>query len=261
MRVLSLLVILPFVSAKLLLNYNASAGHAASILGRQNLEGWNGAAWPKGQAQNASAFFTTAKDPNGIPAAHVHKGAHFARSEYHMLLGQTAASQTYYIGYRVSFGAGADYQSCPIVFQWKNFDSATVDKDNIPALLVFRQGSTADKYIIDFAAQADPSADQNISQKTLWTKELTHGTIYQFGIVINTAKSGFVQLYFNGRLSTLVNPSTKEHTTKYAGNFFPGQTEPKVGLYGGQATNACDSYIYNVAIGTALVDIAAVAGI
>jgi hypothetical protein len=113
----------------------------------------------------------------------------------------------------------------------------------------------------DFAAQADPAADQNISQKTLWTKELTHGTAYRFGIVINTsATGGFVQLYFNGRLSTMIS-STGEHTTKYAGNFFPGTTEPKVGLYGGQATNACDSYIYNVAIGTTLADIAGVAGI
>ncbi|KAJ7866220.1 hypothetical protein B0H14DRAFT_3862058 [Mycena olivaceomarginata] len=208
-------------------------------------------------AQNASAFFTTAKDPNGIPAAHVHKDAHFTRSEYHMLVGQTAADQTYYIGYHVSFGAGADYESCPI-----NYNPDTVDADNIPALLVFREGSTADQYIIDFAAQADPAADQNISQKTLWTKELTHGTAYRFGIAINTsATGGFVQLYFNSRLSTMISPSTGEHTTKYAGNFFPGTTEPKVGLYGGQATNACDSYIYNVAIGTTLADIAGVAGI
>ncbi|KAF7340348.1 hypothetical protein MVEN_01954000 [Mycena venus] len=264
MRVLSFLaLLLPFASeAKLLLSYDAAAGDAASVLGRQDLEGWGGTKWPSGQGQNASAFFTTAKDPNGVPAAHVHKDAHFARSEYHMLVGQTAASQTYYIGYHVSFGAGADYESCPIVFQWKNYNSDTVDTDNIPALLVFRQGSTADQYIIDFAAEADPTADQNISQKTLWTKELTHGTAYRFGIVINTSPTaGYVQLYFNGRLSTMISPSTGEHTTKYAGNFWPGETEPKVGLYGGQATNACDSYVYGVAIGTTLADIADVAGI
>ncbi|KAJ6511208.1 hypothetical protein C8R45DRAFT_1068960 [Mycena sanguinolenta] len=262
MRVLPLISVLPFASAKLLLNYNASAGDAASVLGLQNLEGWNGAAWPSGQGQNASAFFTTAKDPNGVPAAHVHKDAHFARSEYHMLKGQTAADQTYYIGYRVSFGAGADYESCPIVFQWKNYNSETVDTDDIPVVLVFRQGSTADQYIIDFAAEADPSADENLTQETLWTKEVTHGTTYSFGIVINTSTTdGFVQLYFNGRLSTMIDPSTGEHTTTYSGNFFPGATEPKVGLYGGQATNACDSYIYNVAIGTTLADIADVAGI
>ncbi|KAJ7702829.1 hypothetical protein B0H17DRAFT_922975 [Mycena rosella] len=246
MRIL-LFSLLPFASAKLLLSYDAAAGDAASVLGRQNLEGWGGVAWPKGQAQNSSAFFTTATDPDGVPAAHVHKNAHFARSEYYMLVGQTAADQTYYIGYHVSFGAGVDYQSCPIVFQWKNYNPDTVDTDDIPVSLLFRQGSTADQYII---------------QKTLWTKELTHGTAYRFGIVINTsATSGFLQLYFNGKLSTMINPATGEHTQKYSGNFFPGTTEPKVGLYGGQATKTCDSYIYNFAIGTALADIADVAGI
>jgi hypothetical protein len=166
MRVLPLFGLFPFVSAKLLLSYNASAGDPASVLGKQNLEGWGGAAWPSGQAQNASAYFKTATDPNGVPAAHVHKDAHFVRSEYHMLVGQTTADQTYYIGYYVSFGAGADYQSCPIVFQWcavhecemvnllltnafrKNYNSDTVDTDNIPVLLVFREGSTADQYIM-----------------------------------------------------------------------------------------------------------------
>ncbi|KAJ6490498.1 hypothetical protein DFH09DRAFT_1039887 [Mycena vulgaris] len=263
MRVLPVIFLFPFAFAKILLSYDAGAGDAASVLGRQNLEGYNSAPWPSGQGQNTSAYFTTGKDPSGVPAAHVHKDAHFARSEYHMLVGQTAAEQTYYIGYHVSFGAGVDYQSCPIVFQWKNYNSDTVDTDNIPATLVFRQGSTiADQYIIAFAAEANPSHYEDLTAKTLWTKPLTHGTPYRFGIVINTsATSGFVQLYFNGRLSTMISPSTGEHTTKYAGNFFPGATEPKVGLYGGQATDACDSYIYNVVIGTTLADIADIAGI
>jgi hypothetical protein len=114
----------------------------------------------------------------------------------------------------------------------------------------------------DFAAEADPSADENLTQKTLWTKQLTHGTAYRFGIVINTSTtSGYIQLYFNGKLSTMIDPTTGAHTQKYSGNFFPGTTEPKVGLYGGQATKACDSYIYNVAIGTTLADIANIAGI
>jgi hypothetical protein len=113
-----------------------------------------------------------------------------------------------------------------------------------------------------FAAQADVKAHDLLSKKTLWTREVTHGTAYRFGIVINTSPTGgFVQLYFNGKLTTLVSRSTGEHTTKYSGNFFPGRTEPKVGLYGGDATNACDSYIYNVVIGTTLADIADVAGI
>ncbi|KAJ7866219.1 hypothetical protein B0H14DRAFT_3594558 [Mycena olivaceomarginata] len=242
MYILPLFALLPLASAKLLLNYDATAPPVFSA--NKTL----------GDSTNASAFFTTAKDPNGIPAAHVHNDAHFARSEYHML--------TYCIGYHVSFGAGVDYDSCRIVFQWKKYNPDTVDTDNILVSLVFREGSTADQYIIDFAAEADPSAVQTITQKTLWTKELTHDTAYRFGIVINTsATGGFVQLYFNGKLSTMISPSMGEHTTKYVGNFFPGRSEPKVGLYSGQATKACDSYICNVAIGTTLADIAGVAGI
>ncbi|KAJ6554696.1 hypothetical protein B0H19DRAFT_1072055 [Mycena capillaripes] len=208
MRVLHLFGLFSFASAKILLSYDASAGNPASVLGQQNLQGWDRARWPAGQKQNASAFFTTPTDPNGVPAAHVHKDAHFIRSEYHMLVEKTAADQT------------------------------------------------------SFAAEADPSADDLLSQKTLWTKDVPHGTAYRFGIVINTsATGGIVQLYFNGKLSTMISPSTGEHTTKYSGNFFPGRSEPKVGLYGGQATNPCDSYIYNIVIGTTLADIADVADI
>ncbi|KAJ7291605.1 hypothetical protein C8J57DRAFT_1043879 [Mycena rebaudengoi] len=247
MHTLHLFNLFTLASAKLYLSYDASAKDPASVLGQQNLQGWDRAARPSHQKQNASAFFTTATDPNGVPAAHVHKDAHFIRSEYHMMVKKTAAEQTYYIGYHVSFGTGVGYKSCPIVFQWKNYDADTVRTDNIPVQLAFQKGPTADRYII---------------KKTLWTREVTHGTAYRFGIVINTSPTGgFVQLYFNGKLTTLVSPSTGKHTTKYSSNFFPGRTEPKVGLYGGDATNACDSYIYNVVIGTTLADIADVAGI
>lgn len=67
------------VSATVLVSYNASNGDVVeNSLGRpagglQNLAGWNDVNWPTGQAQNASCFFTTGKDPEGQPAAHVHK--------------------------------------------------------------------------------------------------------------------------------------------------------------------------------------------
>jgi hypothetical protein len=118
MHTLHLFNLFTLASAKLYLSYDASAKDPASVLGQQNLQGWDRAAWPSHQKQNASAFFTTATDPNGVPAAHVHKDAHFIRSEYHMMVKKTAAEQTYYIGYHVSFGTGVDYKSCPIVFQW-----------------------------------------------------------------------------------------------------------------------------------------------
>lgn len=88
------------------------------------------------------------------------------------------------------------------------------------------------------------------------------GKTYQFGIVVNTTPSttdGYVQLYFNGRLSSMISRSTGEHTQKLAGNFFPGgaagAASPKVGLYGNKNAVTDDSYIYNVVVGTTLDDI------
>ncbi|KAF8217042.1 hypothetical protein K438DRAFT_2007726, partial [Mycena galopus ATCC 62051] len=119
--------------------YSAADGDATSVLGLLNLGGYDDAPWPSGQGQNASAFFETATDPNGVPAAHVHKAAHFARAEYHSLKGKTEASTTYYIGYHVMW-QNVDYQT--ICMQWKNYDSNTVSTDDIPVALVFRTDAT-----------------------------------------------------------------------------------------------------------------------
>ncbi|KAI1330340.1 hypothetical protein F5Y16DRAFT_362856 [Xylariaceae sp. FL0255] len=125
--------------AKYLVSYNASAGDATRILGTFDLEGWGREAWPSGKCQNSSVYFKTATDPDGVPAAHVHKDAHFTRAEYHMLNGKTVADTTYYIGYKVRFDA-VDYQT--FVWQWKNYDGSTVGADNVPAVLTF--GKDAD---------------------------------------------------------------------------------------------------------------------
>lgn len=94
------------------------------------------------------------------------------------------------------------------------------------------------------------------------------GETYHFGFVINTTPStteGYVQLYFQGKPATMIDPATGVHTQKLAGNFFPGgqagAVSPKVGLYGDNTPVADDSYIYNVVIGTTLNDIKDVAGI
>ena len=88
------------------------------------------------------------------------------------------------------------------------------------------------------------------------------GKTYTFGLIINTSKTaGFIQLYFNGKLSTLTDPTTKTKTQKLAGDFYPGRADPKVGLYDGKNFKECDSYIYDVVIGTKLADIADVVGI
>lgn len=130
-------------TAKYLVSYNASAGDDPSVLGLLNLNGWNRDPWPPGQSQNSSLYFKTATDPEGVPAAHIHKSAHFTRAEYHMLKDETVADTTYYIGYKVRFDA-VDYQT--FVWQWKNYDSATVDADNVPAVLTFRKDADGPDY-------------------------------------------------------------------------------------------------------------------
>lgn len=69
-----------------------------------------GTTWPQGQSQNASAYFTAARDPSGVPAAHVHREPYFTRSEYHALKGDTVENAMYYIGYRVMW-QNVDYQT------------------------------------------------------------------------------------------------------------------------------------------------------
>lgn len=133
---LPLCLCLTSVGAKYLVSYNASAGDAVSNLGLVNLEGWARADWPSGQAQNSSLFFKTATDPDGAPAAHVHKSASFTRAEYHMLKDDIAKDTTYYIGYKVRFD-DVDYQT--FVWQWKNYDAGTVGVDNVPAVLTFHK--------------------------------------------------------------------------------------------------------------------------
>lgn len=113
-----LLAFLPLVASKVLLRYNPAAGDPASVLGLQNLQGWDGAEWPSGQPQNASAYFKTEKDPSGVPAGHVHRDPHFLRSEYHALNGKTLPDQTYYIGYHAMWKWDDPNVNGMALFQW-----------------------------------------------------------------------------------------------------------------------------------------------
>lgn len=116
------------------------------------------------------------------------------------------------------------------------------------------------------AAIQRPDANPGKNQpKAVWSKELELGTTYQFGIVINTSQTtGFLQMYFNGKLVTMTDPYTNDKTQKLAGNFFPGgeqgAADPKIGMYGGNDV-VDDGYIYNFVLADTLADIKGVAGI
>lgn len=115
MHLLAGFALLPVVLASVLTSYNAANGDQTSKLGLENLTGWNRQEWPDGKADNSSLFFTTGKDPKGVPAAHVHRSPHFVRAEYHSLNKQTLQDMTYFIGYHVSFES-VDVSTK--VFQW-----------------------------------------------------------------------------------------------------------------------------------------------
>lgn len=111
--------------------------------------------------------------------------------------------------------------------------------------------------------KANPTASSG-SSLAVWSKQLTMKKTYTFGIVVSTSQTdGYIQLYFDGTLSTMIDASGT-HTQKLAGNFMPGtgNSSPKVGLYGYEAADpgACDSYIYNVVVGTTLADIETIPG-
>lgn len=113
-----------------------------------------------------------------------------------------------------------------------------------------------------FRAEADPS--NNSASNLLWSKSITMGEDHRFGIVVDTSRTeGFVQLYFDGKETTFVNPTTKEKETKHQGNYLPGtgNSSPKLGLYGGDNYLECDSYVYGFVVGTTIQDISEIAGI
>ncbi|ORY17651.1 hypothetical protein BCR34DRAFT_596823 [Clohesyomyces aquaticus] len=251
-------------SATVLVKYSAAAGDSPSALGLQNLEGWDFGGgkeplpWPDNQPQNASVYFKNAKDPDGIAAAHVHKDYHFRRSEYHCLNKKTEVDTTYYIGYKVRFD-NVDFATK--AFQWKSYyDASAGYKDVIPAALIFRKDADGkDNHTIHFEAQ---TVAKNGNRKSYWTKALTMGKTYTFGIVVNTSrKSGYMSLYFNGKPATFLDPDSQATAQELEGDFYPDRADPKFGLYDGANFKACDSWVYDVVIGTELKDIADVVGI
>lgn len=116
--------------------------------------------------------------------------------------------------------------------------------------------------ILSSAFNAQTVANTRNDRSQVWSKTIQLDTPYRFGIIINTSRTaGFVQLYFNGQPATMSDPASGAHTTKLAGNFFPGRADPKFGLYAGTTASATDAYIYDVVIGDGLDDIREVAGL
>ncbi|KAA8902929.1 hypothetical protein FN846DRAFT_814114 [Sphaerosporella brunnea] len=235
----TLLLILPIlVSANLLLDYNAARGDAPDTLGLLNLEA---ARDDKVAANRADLYIKLGTDPKGVTALHVHRDKGDIRAEYHALKDKTAADKTYYIGYSFSLGTVTDNL---VLFQWKEYKNTALQ--NIPLDLEFNGD------VLEFNYQAPGTNTKRVRQ---WGKQLTTGVNYHIGLVINTASTGYIEIYFDG-----VQQKFDNGQTKVTGQFFTGQADPKFGAYRGEAV-AVDTYIYQVQIGTTLEDVKSAAGI
>ncbi|OGM48813.1 hypothetical protein ABOM_003028 [Aspergillus bombycis] len=227
--------------AKSLLDFSAARGDNPSVLGVRNLESVRNTR-PKDNTNDL--YIKLDKDPKGTPALHFHRKKDYIRAEYHALKDQIEADKTYYIGYKFSLGA---IQQSLMIWQFKEY-SANNPNDggaNIPLSLEFKSG----KLNLQYQASSDA---KRVSQ---WSKELKTDTVYSIGLVINTSRPGWVELYFDGEQQTFGSGSNR-----LKANTFPGQADPKFGAYRGEEVQI-DTYVYNIQIGTALDDIKEAAGL
>ncbi|GMF73048.1 unnamed protein product [Aspergillus oryzae] len=217
-KVFAVLAALQPALAKSLVDFSAARGDNPSILGLRNLESVRNT---KLDENTKDLYIKLDKDPKGTPALHFHRKKDYIRAEYHSLKNQIEVDKTYYIGYK--FSLGAIQQS----------------------LMIWQFG----KLNLQYQASGDA---KRVSQ---WSKELKTDTVYSIGLVINTSRPGWVELYFDGEQQTLSSGSTR-----LKANTFPGQADPKFGAYRGEEVQI-DTYVYNIQIGTTIDDIKEAAGL
>ncbi|KAE8386698.1 hypothetical protein BDV23DRAFT_187006 [Aspergillus alliaceus] len=237
----ALLASLQSALSKSLVDFSAARGDDPSVLGMRNLEAERNAP----QSENSKDLYIKLdKDPKGAPALHFHRKKDYIRTEYHSLPNQITVDQTYYIGYKFSLGT---IEQSLMIWQFKEYAANSPEKGgaNIPLSLEFKGGN------LNFRYQASAST----GRVTQWSKTVNTDTTYSIGIVINTSRPGWVELYFDGEQQKFNSGSTRLNA-----NTFPGRAEPKFGAYRGEAVQI-DTYVYNVQIGTTLDDVKEAAGL
>ena len=125
-----------------------------------------------------------------------------------------------------------------LIFQWKEY-GANNENDggaNIPLSLKVRKG----------VLQLGYQAKLGDHRSPVWTKEISTNTVYKVGLEILAKKGdGHVRLWWNGKPATF----TETHEQVLTGNLWGKQTDPKVGIYGGEEVET-DSWVYQVQVGT-----------
>ncbi|KAI0138116.1 hypothetical protein F4776DRAFT_663253 [Hypoxylon sp. NC0597] len=210
-----------------LVDFLASRGDDPKTLGTLNLEKGKG---DRPKSNTPDLYIKLDKDFKGINgAAHFHHKAGYRRAEYHSLKGQTKAGTTYFITYKFALGELPDGL---IVFQWKEY-KANNDKDggaNIPLALEVRNNKLEFSHTFKWKE----------GRKVQWSQDIKTRTEYKIGLeILAKADGGHAKLWFNGKPVTFDTTKSQILT----GNMFPGQSDPKFGIYGGQDVQV-DSYVY-----------------
>ncbi|KAI0835403.1 hypothetical protein F5Y06DRAFT_306193 [Hypoxylon sp. FL0890] len=220
-----------------LVDFNAARGDDPKKLGTLNLEKDKG---DRPKSNTPDLYIRLDKDFNGQNRAHFHHKAGYRRAEYHALKGQTKAGTTYFITYTFALDELPDGL---IIFQWKEY-KANNDKDggaNIPLALEIRNNKLEFSHTFKWKE----------GRKVQWSQGIKTRTEYKIGLeILAKADGGYAKLWFNGKPVTF--DTTKSQTL--TGNMFPGQSEPKFGVYGGQDVQV-DSYVAQVQIGTSKDDV------
>ncbi|KAI6083764.1 hypothetical protein F4821DRAFT_244200 [Hypoxylon rubiginosum] len=221
----------------LLIDFNAERGDDPKKLGTLNLEKGKG---DKPNANTDDLYIKLGTDWKGMKCAHYHHKAGYRRAEYHALKSETKAGTTYFITYKLALQQRPDGL---ILFQWKEY-KANNDHDmgaNIPLSLEVRKNQLAFSHTFKWKE----------GRKVQWTHDVEAHQEHKIGLeILAKAKDGHVKLWFDGKPVTF-------DTTKspiLTGNMFPGQSDPKFGIYGGEDVQV-DSYVYQVQIGTSKGDV------
>jgi len=226
-----------FAASELLVSYDAAAGDAASKLGLLNLER------ARGDAQKVNSddlYIKTATDPNGVPAAHVHRAEGLIRAEYHALKSKTQQDHTYYIGYQVSLGSIEDNL---VLFQWYFttpiqtfllldcfFFEMDTDTDTPKKRKAYQQNLASQNIPLDLefdknVLQFNHASPQN-KRVPQWQKALETNVTYTFGLIVHaaTGDEGWAQVYLDGKRQQML-----DGTYSVNGSMWPGQSDPKFG--------------------------------
>ncbi|KAK7918491.1 hypothetical protein PG985_010365 [Apiospora marii] len=228
-----------YARAALLVDYNAARGDEVSKMGLANLEAARG---EKQSGNTADLYIKNDKDWKGAKSAHFHRRKDAIRAEYHALKEKTQEGKTYFIGYQFSLGATPDAM---MVMQWKEYVANTGSDThgaNIPLLLQVRNQQLHLEY----------TADRTSKRAVLWSAAVKPKTVYTVALEIlaKDAGKGHVRMWWDGKPVTF--DTTKDTLLK--GNLFPGRSDPKFGIYGGQAV-VTDNWVYQVQIGETKADL------